>query len=192
MSTLIGQVSPLAQGTQNLKVSTQAFMNKTDHSFLPSQVVVNLKDLNNVQVNVITLRNGNELKSTKEPQQIDELSVVQQEEGKDYHELNSNPKVERYAPPMPYPRRFVNSKEQLEKKFLETIKNLEIAIPFFKAIKHIPSYAKFIKELCTNKRMVELNAMVAFSEKVSSVLQRKLPPRRRILEALPFHAKLVQ
>ncbi|KAM1532969.1 hypothetical protein ACFX10_006929 [Malus domestica] len=223
ISTLTGQVSSLAQSTHDLKVLTQAFMNKTDRSIanletqvgqiaavinqrepgkLPSQVVVNPKDLNNAQVNVITLRSGNELKSTKEPQQIDELVVVQQEEEEDCYqhhkeskltpyeestipaklnvlkvkskpsELNSNPKVEGYTPPMPYPSRFVNSKtEQLEEEFLETIKNLEIAIPFFKAIKHIPSYAKFIKELCTNKWLVELNALVAFGEKVSLVLQ---------------------
>ncbi|KAB2604872.1 hypothetical protein D8674_037159, partial [Pyrus ussuriensis x Pyrus communis] len=85
------------------------------------------------------------------------------------NELNSNPKVEGYTSHMPYPHRF----------FLETIKNLEIAIPFLKAIKHIPGYAKFIKELCTNKRMVELNAVVAFGEKVSLVLQRKLPPKEK-------------
>ncbi|KAB2604871.1 hypothetical protein D8674_037158 [Pyrus ussuriensis x Pyrus communis] len=88
MSTLVGQVSSLAQSTQDLKVSTQAFMNKIDHSIanletqvgwiaavinqrelgkLPSQVVVNPKDLNNARVNVITLRSGKKLKSTKEP-----------------------------------------------------------------------------------------------------------------------------
>ena len=37
-------------------------------------------------------------------------------------------------------------------KFLEVLSKLEINIPFINAIKEMPSYAKFLKEVLSNKR----------------------------------------
>ncbi|XP_048443092.1 uncharacterized protein LOC103931906 [Pyrus x bretschneideri] len=44
-------------------------------------------------------------------------------------------------------------------------------------IKQVPKYAKFLKDLCTNKRRFNDQETVALSEEVSAVLQRKLPPK---------------
>jgi len=35
---------------------------------------------------------------------------------------------------------------------LETLKNVEVNIPLLDAIKQIPKYAKFLRDLCTHKR----------------------------------------
>jgi len=40
-------------------------------------------------------------------------------------------------------------------KFLEALKKLYINIPFTVALSHMPSYAKFLKEILTNKRKLQ-------------------------------------
>ncbi|KAL7584627.1 uncharacterized protein LOC111921322 [Lactuca sativa] len=64
-----------------------------------------------------------------------------------------------------------------EKEILDTFRKVEVNIPLLDAIKKIPRYAKFLKELCTNKRKLKGNEKISMNENASSVLQRKLPPK---------------
>ncbi|XP_057996533.1 uncharacterized protein LOC131175871 [Hevea brasiliensis] len=83
-----------------------------------------------------------------------------------------------YKPPLPYPQRF--QKAKLDKqfgKFLEVLKKLYINIPFTNAISQMPSYAKFLKEILSNKRRLEDYETVALTEECSALLQNKLPPK---------------
>ncbi|XP_038717228.1 uncharacterized protein LOC120010509 [Tripterygium wilfordii] len=83
-----------------------------------------------------------------------------------------------YTVPIPFPRRFMKTKkEQHEKDILDTFRKVQVNIPLLDAIKQIPKYAKFLKELCTNKRRFEEHETVALSEEVSAVLHCKLPPK---------------
>ncbi|XP_061993424.1 uncharacterized protein LOC133711297 [Rosa rugosa] len=98
--------------------------------------------------------------------------------------VSSLPKVKDPNPPklvtscIPFPRRFMSSKkEQEEKDVLETFRKVQVNIPLLDAIKQIPRYAKFLKELCINKRKYKEKETVALSEEVSAVLLRKLPPK---------------
>ncbi|MDD0193488.1 hypothetical protein PSY30_23630, partial [Shigella flexneri] len=50
-------------------------------------------------------------------------------------------------------------------------------IPLLEAIKQVPKYAKFLKELCTTRRRLREKEVVKVSEQVSAVIQRKLPPK---------------
>jgi hypothetical protein len=59
----------------------------------------------------------------------------------------------------------------------EILRKVEINIPLLDAIKQIPSYAKFLKDFCTNKRKFQEHETVALTEEVSAVLLRKLPPK---------------
>ncbi|KAL6214547.1 hypothetical protein ACLB2K_013979 [Fragaria x ananassa] len=84
--------------------------------------------------------------------------------------------------PLPYPQFQRNEalkqkNEKVKKEFLDLFRKVEINIPLLDAIKTIPSYAKFLKELCTHKRKFEKYEKVCLSEEVSAVLQRKLPPK---------------
>jgi len=45
--------------------------------------------------------------------------------------------------------------EEAEKKIFETFRKVVVNIPLLDAIKQIPRYAKFLKELCTNKRKLK-------------------------------------
>ena len=49
-----------------------------------------------------------------------------------------------------------SKKEDKEKEILEVFKKVELNIPLLDAIKQIPKYAKFLKELCTTKRAFKL------------------------------------
>ncbi|XP_068340415.1 uncharacterized protein [Pyrus communis] len=74
--------------------------------------------------------------------------------------------------------RFMKSKkEQTDKEILDTFRKVQVNLPLLDAIKQVPKYAKFLKELCTNKRRFNDQETVALSEEVSAVLQRKLPPK---------------
>nr|XP_028949286.1 uncharacterized protein LOC108175062 [Malus domestica] len=144
---------------------------------LPSQTVVNP---NAEQMNVVTLRSG------KEVFKQDEASTETEKSPKDT-ELNKkdSDKVSKEVQnsfnscvPIPFPRRFMKSKkEQTDKEILDTFRKVQVNLPLLDAIKQVPKYAKFLKELCTNKMRFNDQETVALSEEVSTVLQRKLPPK---------------
>ena len=54
---------------------------------------------------------------------------------------------------------------------------VHVNIPLLDAINQVPHYAKFLKELCTNKCKLKGNEVVNVGENVSAVLQQKLPPK---------------
>ncbi|KAM1643787.1 hypothetical protein ACFX2K_013574 [Malus domestica] len=67
----------------------------------------------------------------------------------------------------PFPRRFMQSKkDESDKDILDTFRKVQVNIPLLDAIKQVPKYAKFLKELCTtrkrasNKEVVRVNHLV--------------------------------
>ncbi|KAJ9128932.1 hypothetical protein P3X46_034318 [Hevea brasiliensis] len=52
-------------------------------------------------------------------------------------------------------------------KFLEVLKKLYINVPFIKALSEMPSYAKFLKEILSNKRKLEDHETIALTEEWS-------------------------
>ncbi|XP_035842040.1 uncharacterized protein LOC118488794 [Helianthus annuus] len=59
----------------------------------------------------------------------------------------------------------------------EVFKQVKINLPLLEAIKQVPAYAKFIKELCTQKRQQKVPKLVDLKERVSTVLKGDLPPK---------------
>ncbi|BBG96342.1 transposable element gene [Prunus dulcis] len=58
-----------------------------------------------------------------------------------------------YEAPIPYPERLKpKAKDQQLKDFMQTLSKVQINIPLLDAIKKIPSYAKFLKEVCSSKK----------------------------------------
>ncbi|XP_057989161.1 uncharacterized protein LOC110632970 [Hevea brasiliensis] len=83
-----------------------------------------------------------------------------------------------YKPPLPYPQRF--QKAKLDKqfgKFLKVLKKLYINISFTDVISQMPSYAKFLKEILSNKKKLEDYETVALIKECSATLHNKLPPK---------------
>ncbi|XP_071940068.1 uncharacterized protein [Coffea arabica] len=68
-------------------------------------------------------------------------------------------------------------KVEKEKEILNVFRKIQVNIPLLDAIKQVPKYAKFLKDLCVNKRKLRGDERVMVGENVSAVLQRKLPPK---------------
>ncbi|XP_052627025.1 uncharacterized protein LOC128133572 [Lactuca sativa] len=80
---------------------------------------------------------------------------------------------------MPYPARAKKEKQEEEyQKFLDHIKTLEINIPFIEAVMQMPKYAKFLKELLTNRRKMEEVQKVVLNENCSAAMLNKLPKKK--------------
>ncbi|KAK9155104.1 hypothetical protein Sjap_002584 [Stephania japonica] len=137
----------------------------------------------NANASAITLRNGREL---KEPQPRSQASKANKEE----HELEvllsrskQTEKPEKEVPQSftvrpPFPQRLIlNKKKEEEKEILETFRKVEINIPLLDALKQVPRYVKFLKELCTNKGKLKGNEKVQMGESDTAILQKKLPPK---------------
>ena len=56
-------------------------------------------------------------------------------------------------------------------------RKVEVNVPLLDAIKQVPRYEKFVKELCTNKRHLKGNEKVTVGENVSAVIQKKMPTK---------------
>ena len=62
-------------------------------------------------------------------------------------------------------------------KFLNTFKKLELNIPFADALAEMPTYAKYLKDIITNKRRWDDNQTVELTETYSSIITHKIPTK---------------
>ncbi|CAN6576789.1 unnamed protein product [Malus baccata var. baccata] len=142
----------------------------------------------------ITLRSGKEVRNKEDEKiQIEEeeqpyptarVTSPMPQPSKTSHPSTSGKNVPNVVisntnlPNVPFPRRFAQSKkEESEKDILDTFRKVQVNIPLLDAIKQVPRYAKFLKELCTTRKRISNKEVVKVSENVSAVLQRKLPPK---------------
>ena len=78
----------------------------------------------------------------------------------------------------PFPHRLTKaSKTNLNAEIYDIFKQVRINIPMLDAIKQIPSYAKFLKDLCTVKRKFHVKETAMMNESQSAILQCKSVPK---------------
>ena len=80
--------------------------------------------------------------------------------------------------PPPFPqalRKKKNSVNQTE--ILEVLRQVKVNIPLLDMIKQVPTYAKFLKDLCTVKRGFNVNKKVFLTEQVSAIIECKTPAK---------------
>ena len=93
---------------------------------------------------------------------------------------------------MPYPQLFCPprvSTSDSDDTLLEAFRQVTITIPLVDAIQHIPSYAKFLKGLCTPKRKPK---RIHMSETISSIMLSMLPHKGCDPEAPMISCEIVQ
>ncbi|XP_050379556.1 uncharacterized protein LOC126796885 [Argentina anserina] len=78
--------------------------------------------------------------------------------------------------------------EERDKEILDVFKKVGVDIPLLDVNKQIPQYVKFFKDLCTSKRKFKGTKTIVLSERVSAVLQIKLPPKLGDPNVSLFHA----
>ncbi|XP_057981314.1 uncharacterized protein LOC131166759 [Malania oleifera] len=80
--------------------------------------------------------------------------------------------------PAPFPQRLVSlHKDKQHAEILEIFKQVRINIPLLDAIKQIPAYAKFLKDLCTVKCKLNVQKKAFLTEQVSAIIQNHTPPK---------------
>ena len=133
---------------------------------LPSNTEKNPKE----QLKAITLRSGIEIPTPKATveyeekkkeevkEQEDEWVEVKVEKEPEIQKGNkekpkSSPPIQPYKPLAPYPERLKKQEhDQQFAKFLERFKTLHINMPLVECLSQMPKYAKFLKELISNKK----------------------------------------
>ena len=120
----------------------------------------------------MTLRSGKELKPAV-PELVNSTPVVadplQEEQSVGKEELKI-----RIAPPFSQVlRKKKNHVNQI--KMLEVLRQVKVNIPLLDMIKQVPTYAKFLKDLCTVKKGLNVNKKVFLTEQVSAIIESKTP-----------------
>ncbi|RVW58967.1 hypothetical protein CK203_107360 [Vitis vinifera] len=175
-----GMQNDLSQKIDNIQYSISRLTNLntvTEKGKFPSQPSQNPKGVHEVETQegessklrevkaVITLRSGKEIDQP--------LPKVKQDE-----ELMSR---------KPWSKRAITRREQWEENFtwkegnqnsseiLEVLRQVKVNIPLLDMIKQVPTYAKFLKDLCTVKRGLHVTKNAFLTEQVSAIIQSKSP-----------------
>ncbi|XP_070667411.1 uncharacterized protein [Malus domestica] len=123
---------------------------------LPSSTIVNPKG-GFEYAKAIMLRSGKEVGTDPQPsksaqREDKKLQFEEEDQAKTSYILESIQSVQ---------IRFMQSKkEEVEKDILETFRKVQVNIPILDAIKQVPRYAKFLKELCTTRKRISTKEVV--------------------------------
>ncbi|XP_055960120.1 uncharacterized protein LOC130014966 [Mercurialis annua] len=142
---------------------------------LPSTTESNLRE----QVKAIELRSGKEL---DDPHASKE-KAIDLTTGTNGEEVTELPYVKPPPPPpfvpkVPFPGRLKKTSDnQKFHKFLEIFKKLQINISFADALREMPQYAKFLKEIITKTRSWDDKGTISLTENCSSLILNDLPTK---------------
>ena len=78
--------------------------------------------------------------------------------------------------PPPFPQALRKKKIFVKQtEMLEVLRQVKVNIPLLDMIKQVPTYAKFLKDLCTVKRGFSVNKKAFLTEQVSAIIECKTP-----------------
>ena len=119
---------------------------------------------------IVTLRSGKEL-TKPSPKAIDpEHEAIDTAP----REVVSKQTVEEYKPPPPFPQSLRTKKKAINQaEILEVLRQVKVNIPLLNMIKQVPTYAKFLKDLCTVKKGLNIDKKAFLTEQVSAIIQCK-------------------
>ena len=121
---------------------------------------------------VVTLRSGKELRPAVPALAKSAPTVTNPPE----EEQSAKREEVKTSVPPTFPqalRKKKNSVNQTE--MLEVLRQVKVNIPLFDMIKQVPTYAKFLKDLCTVKRGLNVNKKTFLTEQVSDIIECKTP-----------------
>ncbi|RVW86242.1 hypothetical protein CK203_046076 [Vitis vinifera] len=170
MQTSQPQASPVEQAIVNLsKVMGDFIGDQKKKGKFPSQPQQNPRGVHEIGEK----KNENSVK-------VDEVKAIITLRGDDRSKQDEivNEKVKKkdklLSPPFPkalQSRKVINNAT----KIFEVLKQVKVNIPLLDMIKQVPPYAKFLKDLCTMKRGLNINKKVFLTEQVSAIIQCKTP-----------------
>ena len=142
-------------------------------------------DITNPQEHVqsVTLRSGKELKVNPKrvEQHVFSDSIVQIEKENEFAdaeiaiETDKDPDPTNLKLVAPFPQCLIHPKHKiLNQEILEVFKEVKINLPLLDVIKQVPTCAKFLKDLCTTKRRVNLPKKGFLIEHISMLLNQTM------------------
>ncbi|KAL6514868.1 hypothetical protein OROGR_020447 [Orobanche gracilis] len=142
----------------------------------PSQPIPNPKGQYEVKSSNAEVQSITTLRSGKEIQKPDYNPEEKSNEPQVSKPKDSKEKEKSYVPKAPFPERLVSKDKSTQyKDILDIFKQVRINIPFLDAIKQVPAYSKFLKDLCTMKRKTNVPRKAFLAKHVSSIIQNKTP-----------------
>ena len=138
---------------------------------------------------ISSLRSGRDLPDPYKDHHLHKSSIVEetpivveeQDSSSDDGEeqVRVEPNRDTYKPPIPYPQALSNPKAKVSESddhLLEAFQKVTITIPLVDAIKHITSYAKFLRGICTPHGSPK---RIQLSENITSIMMNSLPIKKR-------------
>ncbi|XP_021760574.1 uncharacterized protein LOC110725399 [Chenopodium quinoa] len=95
---------------------------------------------------------------------------------RDEGEVKSQAPFRAYEPHIPFPHRMIEKmlNEKLS-KFLDEMEGLQSNIPLLHALSQMPTYAKFLKNILSNKSRLEESDSISLPTEISAIPQNELP-----------------
>ena len=121
---------------------------------------------------VVTLISGKELKPAV-PELVKSAPTVDDPLQKEQSASKEEVKISVPPPFLQVLRKMKNFVNQTER--LEVLRQVKVNIPLLDMIKQVPTYAKFLKDLCTVKKGLNVNKKAFLTEQVSAIIECKTP-----------------
>ena len=176
-----GLESNLNQKIDNLQYSItniNKLLEGQERGRFPSQTLPNPKGIHEVGSgmdevkSIITLRSGKEVDQPL-PKPVEESR--QGEKMQPEHILLEEDTM-KYRIPPPFPQALRGKKKETQQAdILEVLRQVKVNIPLLDVINQVPTYAKFLKDLCTIKRGLGIEKKAFLTEHVSALIQSKYP-----------------
>ena len=121
---------------------------------------------------VITLRSGKKVEQPV-PKPVEEDTKEKEAEPE---KIKIKDDAVKKSTPPPFPQALKGKKKTINQaEILEVLRQVKVNIPLLNMIKQVPTYAKFLKDLCTVKRGLNVDKKAFLIEQVSVVIQCNTP-----------------
>ena len=186
-----GLESNLNQKIDNLQYSITKINNLLEvqeRGRFPSQTLPNPKGVHEVGSSsnsgmdevkvIITLRSGREI---EQPVPLNYEETFKEKEAEPERVIISEDPVKKTIPP-PFPRALRGKKKiPNQAEIWEVLRQVKVNIPLLDMIKQVPTYAKFLKDMCTFKKGLGIEKKAFITEQVSAIIQSKTPVKYKDL-----------
>ena len=120
----------------------------------------------------MTLRSGKEFKPA-DPVLVKSAPTVVEPLQEEQSPSREEAKI---SVPPPFPQALRKKKSSVNQtEMLEVLRQVKVNIPLLDMIKQVPTYAKFLKDLCTVKMGLNVNKKAFLTEQVSAIIECKTP-----------------
>ena len=121
---------------------------------------------------IITLRSGREI---EQPMPITAEETCKEKEAEPERVIISEDLVKKTMPP-PFPQALRGKKKITNQaEIWEVLRQVKVNIPLLDMIKQVPTYVKFLKDICTVKKGLGIEKKAFLTEQVSAIIQIKNP-----------------